>query len=84
MPLRRYSHHAINGEFITLDDLKMFVAEMEEERGMPGTAVIRFRSLMEISLAHGPRAHTVTAEAEPSADDLFAEEPAMAGEQQHS
>lgn len=84
MTMRRFSHHAINDEYITLDDLELFVREMKDLRSMPGTATIRFRSLFEINLSDGPRAHTVTAEAEPSADDLLAEAPVRAGEHSRS
>lgn len=67
---RRYTHHPLNGEFITLDDLELFAEELRT-RGMPGTSVIRTRSLLEINFDGGPRARTITAEAEPSADDLY-------------
>lgn len=82
MAMRRYTHNSINGEYITLDDLEMFVTEMRGLRGMPGTATIRFRGLIEIDFNYGPRAASVTAEAEPSADDLRVSEPAKADERQ--
>lgn len=85
MSIRRYTHHAINGEYITLDDLELFAAEMKNQRGMPGTAAVRFRGHIELDFTgNGPRARTVTAEAEPSADDLLAEAPVRAGERSGS
>lgn len=83
MTVRRYTHHAINGEFITLDDLELFAQEMRTLRGVPGTAAVRFRGLFEINLESGPRAHTITVEYEPSADDLIAERPVKVGEATH-
>lgn len=72
--VRRYTHHPIDGEFITLDDLAMFVEDMGA-KGMPGTAVIRSRGRIELDFAgNGPRAISVTAEAEPSADDLHVQQ----------
>ncbi len=60
----RYTHHAIDGVAITLDDLRMFIDEMTGYRNLPGTTAIRGKghSLKIDFDGSGPRLLTLTAE----------------------
>lgn len=60
----RYTHHPIDGNRITLDDLRIFLDEMIKYRDLPGTTVIRGKGgPMEIDFdSWGPRLVTLTAE----------------------
>ena len=60
----RYTHHPIDGNRITLDDLRVFLDEMTGYRGLPGTAVVRGKGgPMEIDFDNsGPRLVMLTVE----------------------
>jgi hypothetical protein len=60
----RYTHHPIDGNRITLDDLRIFLDEMTGYRNLPGTTVIRGKGgPMEIDFDNsGPRLVMLTAE----------------------
>jgi hypothetical protein len=62
--IMRYTHHAIDGVAITLDDLRMFVDEMTSYRNLSGTTVIRGKGHpMKVDFdGSGPHLLTLTAE----------------------
>lgn len=72
----RYTHHAIDGAAITLDDLKMFYDEMIGYRGLSGATVIRGKGHpMKVDFdGSGPHLLTLTAETDdPGGAEHYAE-----------
>jgi hypothetical protein len=58
----RYSRSPEDGDFITLDDLAEFVAEMRGYRRLPGHTVVRGSTAIEFDLRDGPRLMRITAD----------------------
>jgi len=61
----RFTFNPKDGNFLTLDDLEAFVAEMKTYRDLPGDTVVRGLGHMEIDLANGPRLRNITADSAP-------------------